>query len=444
MSSGAAVTNIESQDRTQRIKQSVRILFYVFALYMALPIIDVPLLGLSLSAPIFFVIALEVFFRPRRAWLRRYRRWVLLAAALWLAIFLSALLNGILSGGVDLDSDGLITIVRYAYWLLVFVVTAYLVSEGGLGPGVSALLGWGAFLLALLRWGEVLLYGNLGAWTGTHLMAQNSYGFIFSTFAPFTFNLLVGSRGRVRWLAALANIVLWGAAAVNGSRGSWVAIGAAVAVQLGLLLFARLRSARLPLLVVLATVALGALVLATPNPVARAVEQRFSTFNNLEEDKSYAIRLLMNQKALALFNESPIIGVGTARFRKESTPLVLPAVLQYAHQDYFDRRSAHNSYLGFLAECGLLGAVPYGLLLLTLALKGGSAAFFLAKRGQYWAAGVYAGFVGMSIHMWVINSLTNSANWMVYGLVAALIIIGRQVAKIQQNTQISFKSQRIL
>jgi len=421
--------------RSPVLKRLVVVLFYVFALYMALPIIDVPLLGLSLSAPIFFVIALEVLFRPRRAWLRRYRRWVLLAAALWLAIFLSALLNGILSGGVDFDSDGLNIVIHYAYWLLVFVVTAYLVSEGGLGPGVSALLGWGAFLLALLRWGEVLLYSNLGAWSGTHLLTQNTYGFIFSTFAPFTFNLLVRSRGRARWLAALANIVLWGAAAVNGSRGSWVAIGAAVAVQLGLLLFVRLRSARLPLLVVLATVALGALVLATPNPVARAVEQRFSTFNNLQEDKSYAIRLLMNQKALRLFEENPLIGVGTARFRKESTPLVLPPVLQYAYQDFFDRRSAHNSYLGFLAECGLLGAVPYGLLLLTLTLKGGSAAFFLAKRGQYWAAGVYAGFVGMSIHMWAVNSLTNSGNWMVYGLAAALIVTAGRLRRAERMGQ---------
>jgi hypothetical protein len=62
-------------------------------------------------------------------------------------------------------------------------------------------------------------------------------------------------------------------------------------------------------------------------------------------------------------------------------------------------------------------------LLITLTLKGGTAALYLARREQFWAAGAYAGFVGMSIHMWAINSLTNSANWMVYGLTAALIVI---------------------
>lgn len=418
------------------LKKLVRVLFYLFALYMVLPIIDVPLLGLSLSAPIFFVIALEVLFRPRRAWLWRYQRWILLAGALWLAIFLSALFNGLLSGGVDLDSDGLNIVIHYAYWLLVFAVTAYLVSEGGLGPTVVRLLGWGALGLALLRWGEVLLYGNLGAWTGTHLLTQNTYGFIFSTFAPFSFNLLVGARGRARWAAGLANIVLWGAAAINGSRTSWIAIAVAVALQLALLLFTRPRSARLPLAALLLTAVLGALVLATPNPVSVAVETRFSTFNNLEEDKSYAIRLLMNQKALRLFEESPIIGVGPTRFRKESTPLDLPPVLQYARQDHFDRKSAHNSYLGFLAECGLIGAIPYGILLVTLTLKGGTAALYLARREQFWAAGVYAGFVGMSIHMWAVNSLTNSANWMVYGLAAALIVVAgrlRRTGRLGQN-----------
>jgi hypothetical protein len=188
-----------------------------------------------------------VFFRPPGFRLRRYRGWVLLAGALWLAIFLSALLNGLLSGGVDLDSDGLNIVIHYAYWLLVFAVTAYLVSEGGLGPTVARLLGWGALALALLRWGEVLLYGNLGAWTGTHLLAQNSYGFVFSTFAPFTFNLLVGARGRARWPAALANIIL-GARRQSSARQA-VGWPIAAAVLAARVLVTLPRSSRLPLLV---------------------------------------------------------------------------------------------------------------------------------------------------------------------------------------------------
>jgi len=38
--------------------RGIYVLFYVFAVYLVIPVIDVPLLGLSLSAPIFFFIAM--------------------------------------------------------------------------------------------------------------------------------------------------------------------------------------------------------------------------------------------------------------------------------------------------------------------------------------------------------------------------------------------------
>jgi O-antigen ligase len=411
------------------VRKSIRIAFYIFVLNLALPIFDVPFLGLSLSAPIFFLIAMEVLFRSHLALLRRYQRWIMLAVAIWLGIFISGMLNGLFSGGTDFDTDGLITIVRYAYWLLVFVVTTYVISVGKMGALVARLLGWGIFILALLRWLEVIVYGNLGAWTGTHLLSQNTYGFLFSMFSPFLFTTLLEVRGVMRWLAVGANLTLWGAAAINGSRGSWVAMGVTIAVQLVLLWMTRPRRSFLPAVAVLVVVIIGSVMLATPNPIAQAVETRFSTFNNLEEDKSYAIRLLMNQKAMRLFDESPIIGVGPSRFRKESIMLDMPLALSYAVPGQFDRKSAHNSYLSFLAETGLVGAIPFGILLSILVINGGLSTIAMIKRGQYWAAGIFGGFVGMSIHMWVINTLSNSGNWMVYGLVAGMIVTANQICR---------------
>jgi len=416
------------------IKKSVRVLFYLFTLYIVLPLIDVPLLGLSLSAPIMFLIALETFFRPPFAQLSRCRRWVLFALCIWFGIFLSALLNGVLSGGTDFDSDGLIWIIRYAYWLLVFVITAYLISEGELWPIINRLLAWGVLALAIMRWIEVLLYGNLGAWTRTHLISQNTYGLLFSTFSPFLFTWLLEVRGSQRWLATAANLILWAAAAINGSRGSWVAIAIMVVVQLLLFLSVHPRST-IPLAIVLLFAAgLGMLVLSTTNLVSNAVESRFSTFNNLEQDKSYQIRKLMNQKSMRLFAESPIIGVGASRFRKESVPLDIPFVLSYAGQEHFDVKSSHNSYLGFLAETGLAGAIPYGLLLISLTVRGSLSALRLVRRGQFWPAAVLGTFVGMSIHMWAINSLTGSSTWFVYGLVAAMIVTASRARKNKQTT----------
>ena len=78
----------------------------------------------------------------------------------------------------------------------------------------------------------------------------------------------------------------------------------------------------------------------------------------------------MVQKGLKLFEESPIIGVGASRFRKESVELELSGVFRFYSQSSFDRKSAHNSYVGFLAESGLIGSIPLLVLILMLAFQG--------------------------------------------------------------------------
>ena len=142
-------------------------------------------MGLSISAPIFFIIALEIFLGLSKAWEKEYEHWRLLAVFIWIEVIISALFNGLVSGGINFDRDSALNIFRYAYWLLVFFGTLIFVSQAELGAKVASVLGWSVFILALLRWAEVLIYGNIGAWTGTHLMRENDYGFTFSMFAPF-------------------------------------------------------------------------------------------------------------------------------------------------------------------------------------------------------------------------------------------------------------------
>ncbi len=171
-----------------------------------------------------------------------------------------------------------------------------------------------------------------------------------------------------------------------------------------------------------------------PENVRFAFEKRYATFQNLDADKSYAIRKLMVQKGLRLFEANPWFGVGVSRWRKENTSLDIPRVLQYALQSHFDRKSPHNSYISFLAENGLVGTLPYALLLLILTLRGYRAAFSLSQRGEIWAIGIYAGFIGMSIHLWTLAGLTGTAPWFIYGLVAAIIIFERQTPAAKKKT----------
>jgi general stress protein CsbA len=211
-------------------------LFLIISIYLVMPIIDLPLLGLSLSAPLFFLVAAESVFRPPISWSSAYRPYIVLAGLIGVGIFLSMTINGLSSGGVDIDNYGIETVIHYIYWLFIFIIVAYVVTVGKLGPILSQILGWSIFVLAILRWSEVAIYGNLGAWIGTHLMTENSYGFQFSAFSPFLLMMILSEKTWKKWVAIVGNILLWGAAAINGSRSSWIAILLSIIIFLLILL----------------------------------------------------------------------------------------------------------------------------------------------------------------------------------------------------------------
>lgn len=405
----------------------VYFLFLFFALYLTIPIVDVPLLGLSLSAPIFFLVALPVFLRSPHPWLESYRKWIMIAVAIWLGIFLSAMMNGLLSGGTQIDRDGWISLVRFAYWLLTFVVTVYLISsQPGLGERLVGAIAVGIALLGLLRLGEAFFGGAIGAWTSLQFMTQNSYGIQFSTFFPVL--LSFAYWGKHRGIAILAILAAVAAVLINGSRTGWLGALAGTLVFLCILLFTQRQHVRSVIMLFFLGSVLGLAALLVPDNVISAFEKRLGTFQTLEQDKSYVIRQLMVQKGLGLFQGNPAFGVGVSRWRKESVPLELPKILRYAPQSHFDSKSSHNSYVSYLAETGLAGSIPLAVLLLILAFGGYRAASRLARRGQVWAAGVYAGFVGMSVHLWALSGLTGTAPWFIYGMVAGMIAMERQLA----------------
>jgi len=184
-------------------------LFLIFAMYLTLPIVDVPLLGLSISAPLFFVIALKCLVKPESPWFREYRSWILLAVLIWLGIFISAMANGMVSQGVDFNKDGFLSILRFAYFILVFVITVYFASQGNMLENTSKILAWGIFVLALLRLGEAFIFGRIGELSGPQLLTQNSYGMLFSSFSPYvTLQFFDGKGVKKVWRVFRIIIVL--------------------------------------------------------------------------------------------------------------------------------------------------------------------------------------------------------------------------------------------
>lgn len=398
------------------------LLFAIFCIYLVVPFVDVPFLGLSISAPIFYLLTVHIVLKRKIRFAGWYQGFAILAGAIWLGITISALANGLISGGVNFSRQGALMLVRYAYWLLVMVITAYIASQPGMLKRIVRWLGWGVLFLALLRWTEILLFQNIGAWTGTRFATQNTYGLLFSAYSPFMLVRVAEERGAKRLLSTLGYLVLLGAVAVNGSRGSWVAIAIGLAIFLLVMAFTQSRRF-VGVALLLFMFGMAAVVLVTSLPALyEPIEARFDTLDSLDTDKSYQIRQLMNQKSLALFMDSPLVGVGVTRFRQVSVPLEIPRLLRYAPQEHFDAKTPHNSYMSFLAENGLLGAVPLAALIMLLAVRGGKAAVAAVKHRQYAPLAVVLSFVQISIHMWAINNFGNTGPWFIYGLVGAAVL----------------------
>lgn len=424
-----SVSDNFQKPKVGKVPKLLIILFMVFAVYLVLPLIEIPFIGLSLSAPMFFFIAVYSIFKPPYRWSKAIQIWILLVVLIWSGIFISTLFNGILSGGRDIDTDSWGLLVQNAYWLLTFIITAYFASQSDILEHTTRMLGWAVFALALFRLFEAFAWGIINTYEdNTRLFTPNQYGFLFSTFFPFLLIPIFSIKSRHKFLMIIRMLISAGAVVINGSRSSWISVAVGIGFFTLVLLFLRPRKGGLVLFlstIFLVFILAGLRLL--PESVYGAINQRASTFQNLEQDKSYVFRQMMIQKGLKLFKESPLIGVGASRFRKESAELELSGVFKYHSQSKFDRKSAHNSYVGFLAETGLVGSIPLGIFILMLGFQGFKAGIRQARREELWALGVVTSFVGMSIHMWTISSLAGTVTWFAYGLVAALILFDHSI-----------------
>ena len=302
-------------------------LFSLFVIYTAFPIAQIPLINLSLSAPIFLLIVLEIYSGSDDNWLDRYQRWLAFAVIFWLAILLSVVDNGFLKDNAPFDLDDAKQLVRYAYWLLTFLVTMYLVAESQIGPRLVKILSLAILAVAIVRWGEAIIFGKIGAWVGVSFLTQNFYGILFSTYSPY---LLVALAQRRRGRDMAAALLVWGAVAINGSRSSWIAVTAGICLFALLYLRAFPAQFKRTVILILTLGCFVGLLALAPGLVQEKIQERFDTFHKLDRDKSYEVRLLMVQKGWKLFLDNPLFGVGAGRFTKSSADIDLPKFMRYS------------------------------------------------------------------------------------------------------------------
>jgi O-antigen ligase len=396
-------------------------LIAALALSLVVPVLDVPLLGLSVSALLFSFVALDCLLEPRD-W-RPYRGWILLAI-LFAAGVLFSLSGNVLSGNLTaLDSAQALLLVRFFYWVLVFVVAMVLSGEAEGGRTIALVFAVGVLILGMLRLSEAVLFGYWGG-GNPRFLSQNDYGWGFSAFAPFATWLLMRAGGWRKAAVACGWLGLLLAVAGNGSRTSWITVSAGLLLLIFLQAAAQERTHG----IVLTLAIIGGLLAMlgwAPAAVRRPIRERAATFASLAEDKPFLSRQLLLRKGLGLFLENPVFGVGLGRFTQTETAAALSPLANYRPTARFGQKTPHNAYIQVLAETGLAGALPLLALLLTLAWHGSRAAVAQAKAGETWTLPLLAGCACMSLHFWTLSGLTSTATWLLYGMLAGVAVRGQ-------------------
>ncbi|WP_445258376.1 O-antigen ligase family protein [Nocardioides aurantiacus] len=200
------------------------------------------------------------------------------------------------------------------------------------------------------------------------------------------------------WLPmrALGLVALVLATLTTGSRAAAVAL---IAMALGYLVLApvsgKLRLAGL-------AAAGGAFLLLGRSLVAPALpslERVSGTAVSTETD----IRFTLWRSALQVWSDHPLVGVGPGQFRGQQDLL------------------AHNTFLSFLAETGVIGTVV--LLSLPVAL---GVLLFRGRKLRKEVDPMIVGLIGVTISMASLNLQNARFVWMFFGVCAALVVMCRR------------------
>ena len=420
-----------------------------FAAIKPLPIGGVPLDGADLLLGL--VIA---------AWLAQgviRRRIVLPRAPLSLPLLAFVGVLAVSLVGAESYRDGLPELIKWLQVLMLYWCVAAVLPQNRSGWLIAGLLlaGIGQALLGLVQFvtqsgpEAFVLLGRFMRAYGT-FRQPNPYAGYLGLVAPFAISLALWAWiGQARTMQSphageanprqvrLLRVVLPAAAAVislgllvSWSRGAWLAFAVAVAVVI--LAHTRRAAPVVMLAVTLAVViavVFGLVDLLPASLVNRVSElQQFVGLVNIRSvevtDANFSVieRIAHWQAALGMWADHPWLGVGIGNFATAYPAYNLP-------RWYEPLGHAHNVYLNFGAEAGLLGFVAYLALWIACLWQAIRAAAVSNRFVAAIGAGVLGALTHATIHnlfdnLWVQHNYLNLALFL--GLLAVLTASSRQ------------------
>ncbi len=410
--------NTTTTHRNSQHPKSIQKWLNWYAFFLAFPVVEV--LGLSIT----FYIFVFIFFLHNSYGIPFIHKnksnvvfWLFLFAAVISTIFHPPLIEPIGPFGSARN------VIQIAYWLVLalYIKTNYRYIDW---VQFSKYTFWGLVLLEIVFYAKLgrfsLIFGNIDLHP-----SRNSVVFNTLTFFPFIFWYLRNSiMKRITWL-----IIIFFVASMlfsNGRAGfvlilvQTLLIGPAVFKSLSGLF-------RLSIVFSIFLVSMWffledspmmkdiAQVVESVNPRAAELINKSGTSGDLSMDKSWLLRKLMVDKSIEIVNENPFFGIGWFNFSNYGSDL--NSLNQFERlsgnsDQFYNTRSAHNSYAQLLAEGGIIGLLllliilfPTVKIIISKILTGGFKLEHLPLIAMF----------TLIIYFYVISSLTGAGTWLIIG-----------------------------
>lgn len=332
---------------------------------------------------------------------------------------LTAVLSTLFKGlGEEYFSRGLSVLFNYWYWCFLIILLInlrdkinFLTLSQGIFWGIAFLIFYFFFLQNFLK--------PLPFFRGVQ---QNGFSFILICFVPLALYYLsqAGSKTRLYLFAIISTV----AAFMSGSRTG------SVLVMMSCIIFVFFYKKGIKLSYLLSAVFLVFLFFYLDLPTLfedlvfqlnpRTHALLYSSKNIAETDISYLTRVAVLNKGLKIFNEHPLTGIGLNNFGAHDIRIdynFKGAELIQHNDEYIRHISAHNSYVSILAETGLVGFIPFVLIL------GFNIISYLLKFTSWTALhlALFLGLIGMTVHFYFISAVLNVFAWFYIAIVSTCI-----------------------
>jgi len=287
-----------------------------------------------------------------------------------------------------------------------------------------AVLAVGGFLIAAMGIAQYLTADGRLYWTwklesGGRMFGpyvnRNHFAGLMELLCPLALGLALvpGLKLAQRWFWSALAVVMGGAVMLSGSRGGAISLGLAVIVFS--LLIAEQHAGKRAVIWLLAAMFLTAgLVLALDRGELLQRYQSVLRPSQYQQEDAAAYRIAAWKDTFRLIRETPLLGSGLDTFATR-----FPAARSFATDLVWTH--AHNDFLQFLAETGLVG----GLLAAWMLFAGGREVAHNLARTSGTATGallaaIAAGCIGFMAHGWLDFNFHIPANASCFAVLAAL------------------------